>query len=296
MMRRETWEQGGVFVPRLSSASCVCVCLPPPPMQGLSRSSSLLVPAMGLPVTSPYVVKATGQRVWLTLKPACSDQLAPGKPVGVPSWVLSETWPTGVTVGSVADDEVCRSDPAACKGIAKCFYFVVVLPTTSRSMTLHSSHTAGIKASSSGTALDRVASTSKASVVTRRGQPGMVASTSISSSGSGDPSTGHSSLCCYGDYDLPPDLASSLTMGELIGSGSFSKGEPASPPPLPCSCVPALPPPSSTDMRTVFVQFIAACGEKLRWPSRWLCPPPRRLSTRQRQRPLRGCCLSTRQS
>ena len=148
--------------------------------------------------------KETGHKVTLNLQPASTDQISPGKPVGVPSWVPSEMvddCPIGLDMEPVKVKE--HMELGMCSNVAKCFYFVVISPYTSSS-----------GASSQRTSLD--SDDPGAYCVDMSEDSGTSSKSSwkpISSSGSS-----------YGDYTIPEDLAG-LELGPLIGSGGCGKGE-----------------------------------------------------------------------
>eukprot|EP00191_Tetraselmis_sp_GSL018_P002206 CAMPEP_0177598194 /NCGR_PEP_ID=MMETSP0419_2-20121207/12187_1 /TAXON_ID=582737 /ORGANISM="Tetraselmis sp., Strain GSL018" /LENGTH=714 /DNA_ID=CAMNT_0019090559 /DNA_START=138 /DNA_END=2283 /DNA_ORIENTATION=+ len=134
----------------------------------------------------PVTCKTTGKRFSLTLRPACSDQMTPGKPVTVPSWVPSEKSPGGVKMGiDMEPVEVAKRDPALCQDVEKCFYLGIVSPA---------------RCSADG------------------GSP----TGSASSEEARSPLRPLGSPRAYGDYGMPRELEG-LEMGPLVGSGGFGK-------------------------------------------------------------------------
>ena len=153
-------------------------------------------------MTVNAIHKVTGQKVNLNLRPASSDQISPGKPVGVPSWVPSEMAHDdliGLDMDPITVKE--HTDLGMCSNVAKCFYFVVISPYASSSA-----------ASSQRTSLE--SNTSEVSSME-------VSGSLTDASGA---SYGRLISNSYGDHFIPDDLAG-LELGPLIGSGGFGKGE-----------------------------------------------------------------------
>ena len=156
-------------------------------------------------MTVAAIHKETGQKVTLNLQPASTDQISPGKPVGVPSWVpseMSDDCPIGLDMEPVKVKE--HMELGMCSNVARCFYFVAISPynpfsgVTSRRTSINDSMASGAY---SVDVSENSGTSSKSSW-----KP-------ISSSGNS-----------YGDYTIPEDLAG-LELGPLIGSGCFGKGE-----------------------------------------------------------------------
>ena len=165
--------------------------------KGIANCSSMTITA---------IHKQTGQKITLNLQPASSDQISPGKPVGVPSWVPSEMVEDsliGIDMEPVKVKE--HMELGMCSNVAKCFYFVVISPYVPTS-----------GASSQRTSMNEENSGAYSLDMSGNVNSGMSSKSSwkpISSSGSS-----------YGDYSIPEDLPG-LELGPLIGSGGFGKGE-----------------------------------------------------------------------
>ena len=180
-------------------------------------------------MTVTAIHKETGHKVTLNLQPASTDQISPGKPVGVPSWVPSEMLDDcliGLDMEPVKVKE--HMELGMCSNVAKCFYFVVISPyvpssgVTSQRTSINDSMASGAySVDVSGNSLNS----------------GMSSKSSwkpISSSGNS-----------YGDYTIPEDLTG-LELGPLIGSGGFGKGE---------CCVLSIP--INIGSRELFFRFVA---------------------------------------
>ena len=189
--------------------------------------------AKGETVTTVCRCKKTGMTLRLSLRPACTDQLSPGKPVGVPSWVPSETDSDdsmGVDVDAI---RVSDMDPELCSDVSRCFYFVVLQPVD-----LMGDSVTSVKPPSVPTpriSEDSYADEQGATNVSMGsgGSSGNDPATTTSSGGSGQGS-GNSkeevwladgSETTYGDFHIPEDIRPYLTMGTMIGSGCFGKGQ-----------------------------------------------------------------------
>eukprot|EP00193_Tetraselmis_chui_P008054 CAMPEP_0177758852 /NCGR_PEP_ID=MMETSP0491_2-20121128/4412_1 /TAXON_ID=63592 /ORGANISM="Tetraselmis chuii, Strain PLY429" /LENGTH=689 /DNA_ID=CAMNT_0019274627 /DNA_START=84 /DNA_END=2153 /DNA_ORIENTATION=- len=145
--------------------------------------------------------KASEMLLPVVLRPASSDQLNPGKPVGVPSWVPSENSPGGTKMGVDMDSiDVTSKDPSLCADVEKCFYFVVISPDV-----------VPADGKSSGGGSFSVVKPQSQKMST--GSSGKIPANWSYSSGSS-----HS----YGDYTMPDSLGD-LSLGPLIGSGAFGK-------------------------------------------------------------------------
>ena len=190
----------------------------------------------------------------LELRPACSDQLTPGKPVGVPSWVPSE-WDADGTIGiDVEPVKVCEKDPDLIKDVERCFYFVVMRPVSepdggrSQAMSTDGSCSDDTRRLSEEMSCDGSSAAGSDGVMrlSDGSREGARRFSSDSDHSSGDVKhpraaakpfgsqehwvPGGSSVT-YGDFSMPPGLED-LKLGTMIGSGAFAKGDTA-PLPLP---------------------------------------------------------------
>eukprot|EP00192_Tetraselmis_astigmatica_P009824 CAMPEP_0117692580 /NCGR_PEP_ID=MMETSP0804-20121206/26406_1 /TAXON_ID=1074897 /ORGANISM="Tetraselmis astigmatica, Strain CCMP880" /LENGTH=863 /DNA_ID=CAMNT_0005506043 /DNA_START=30 /DNA_END=2621 /DNA_ORIENTATION=+ len=220
----------------------------------LREEDVVSVPALGTTVTSLFKCKRTGSVLKLSLRPACSDQLTPGKPVGVPSWVPSE-WEKDAYLGvDVESVKVCEMDPGLCQDVEKCFYFVIMAPPPSEESSTASLPAAAADRRMTSTS-DEGSSTCETVTDTSKSPTNSKQDTSSSGSCSG-PSrssdmvgsktgsggskiktttkSNHSEMTCcphwlaggsrftYGDFPMPEEL-STLKMGSMLGSGGFGK-------------------------------------------------------------------------
>ena len=212
-------------------------------------------PASGQTLISLFRVKRTGEVMKLELRPACSDQLTPGKPVGVPSWVPSE-WDADGTIGiDVEPVKVCEKDPDLIKDVERCFYFVVMRPVCepdgARSQAMSTDDSASnyttrrLSEDSDGNTMSCDGSSAAGSDGMRLSDGSRAPRSSTDSDhSSGDVrhprgaakpfgSQKHwvpgGSSVTHGDFSMPPGLKD-LKLGTMIGSGAFAKGDTA---PLP---------------------------------------------------------------
>lgn len=133
--------------------------------------------------------KKTGKSLALRFMPATSDRLAPSKATGIPSWVPSEDAPPGSKLGLDVDKDktvdVTERDRSSSPD-SKCFWFAVVVESEYFS-----------SATSAGGS-----------------------SVSVNSTADTDWSADFS--CGFGDYAIPEGMGN-LSLGPLLGSGSFGK-------------------------------------------------------------------------
>ena len=181
--------------------------------------------ANGRAATIKVSSKKTGAKLVLCLRPASSDQMSPGKPVGVPSWVPSEKHPEARLGVDMQPIKVMEKDPELCRNVEKCFYFAVVMPddgSCSFGSLLESQGMSGQWSDSLGPASNSSNNSENSSASGSRG---------TKSSGSGSQSSKSQlwkplgSAFANGDFNMPAELASDLDLGALIGSGGFGKGK-----------------------------------------------------------------------
>lgn len=156
----------------------------------------------------------TGAQLSITLHPASADRLAPGKAVGLPSWVPSENDPPGTKIGITTGGrggpvEVAKRDKSKCVDVEKCFYFAVVQPLPLAPEVEASAGPAHTRHN------ERERSNTSSKTSTATGGSGSAVSSAKSKWST-------SSSRSYGDFPLPPSLRG-LQLGPLLGSGSFGK-------------------------------------------------------------------------
>eukprot|EP00873_Tetraselmis_striata_P028883 jgi/Tetstr1/449147/TSEL_036357.t1 len=181
--------------------------------------------SQGGTVTTLCRCKRTGATLRLSLRPACTDQLSPGKPVGVPSWVPSERDRDDILGVDVEAVRVSDTDPELCRDVERCFYFVVLQPVVPEMRDSVSS-------------LDGIAPLAAPSTQATGGRtpkPRLSASSSSDTPwpvatwdahGSADNEgiwRADGSEQSYGDFAIPEDLRRHLKIGTMIGSGCFGK-------------------------------------------------------------------------
>mmetsp|Transcript_438 Transcript_438/g.1315 ORF Transcript_438/g.1315 Transcript_438/m.1315 type:complete len:743 (+) Transcript_438:113-2341(+) len=177
----------------------------------------------GATVNVKMICKTSGKRLWLCLRTACSDQLAPGKPVGVPSWVPSERDGQGRLGIDMDPTTVMEKDPELCQDVEKCFYFAVVVPEFD---SMYSDHTSigsldHSNAGSMQSSKTGISSGAQSSAGTVSAGSGSIDSGSVQSGGSFSKPLGSANV--YGDHSMPEDLAGQVQLGPLVGSGGFGK-------------------------------------------------------------------------
>lgn len=133
--------------------------------------------------------RASGVPLRVVLRPASTDQLTPGKPVGVPNWCISEVvhGDAGSPAGQLGVD-LPPVDVDAVSELASCFWLVQVVPALTA---------AAPRAGS----LDLVQTPSPVQRRARRSDE---------------------APCAFGSRPPPPAL-DGLRLGPLIGSGAFGK-------------------------------------------------------------------------
>ena len=182
-------------------------CLPP--LQGDVMKSIDAAVAAGRPARAAVVSKRSGERLTVVLRPGASDQLAPGKAIGIPNWVPSERAPgagchAGALPGGLDDGGDVFEGPKGTHTtptpqLATCFWFVAV------------------EGSPVGSAASQASSSGVAAAAVTPGGP------STPSGVAPAPRAARKALQTFFSQQQPEALQG-LQMGPLVGSGSFGRG------------------------------------------------------------------------
>lgn len=143
----------------------------------------------------------------LVLRPASSDQMTPGKPLGMPNWV-----PCDGASGSGAGSGV---QEVAYFGLEKCMYLAIIETQEQKSLWKTTSRRGSCAASSpeGSSQFGSLHMNSSDCLINFHGDSG---SANLQ---------GGSSSWSYGDFSPPQDMGL-VELGPLVGTGAFGKGEP----------------------------------------------------------------------